>query len=564
MPEDPSSARAARGLATLMALLLAAEWLLFAAYVRREVAWAYAPHFDQTMSLNAAYRTYEDVRRQGLAGGLSEALRRSPPSGALLHLEAAALFLASRPSRLTALAVNFGHFALLQAALVYALWATSRRWELALLGLGLLLAVRSPFSMAGGLFDFRPDSVAFSLYGTFLAAVWRSGVFRDRGWSLGAGAVGAVCALSRSLTAVYLGGLLAGTLAWLAVRAWREREPQRRTDHQRRLMGAGLCAACWCLTALPLLAVQTRALWSYYVVGHLTGPERAVRAAGLGLRGAGDALLFYPRSVLIDHAGPLFLALAAGSLAALAIARRPAWDPGGARGAGGFFAAALLVPLAVLTADTAKSGSVGGLLVTPLLWLVLAGAARQMDGAVPAARRVLAVSVLAAGLAAQAVRLIGPAPMSHPVEAVHEVLRLHDGITRWCLAHGLASPVVFADRQRDYVPALRVSAYERQGTLLRVDQTLARTVWRPGRDEILEALRRADVVILTRPRAGETFAYPYDEAMSTLYPRLLRHAKQDLVRIGSYRVPEEVAVFARAPAAGTVVPDSLDASAHAR
>src|SRR5262245_58001126 len=244
MPEDASSPRAGRTLAALVALLLAAEWLMFAAYVRREVAWAYAPLFDQTMSLDAAYRTYEDVRSLGLVGGLGEAVRRSPPSGALLHLEAAALFFASHPSRLTALAVNFGHSALLQAALVYALWATRRRWELALLGLGLLLSVRVPFHVAGGLFDFRPDWAAFGLYGTFLAAVWRSGLFRGRGWSLAAGAVAATCVLSRSLTAIYLGSLLAGTFAWLAVRASRERDPERRAGHRRRLAGVGLCAAC--------------------------------------------------------------------------------------------------------------------------------------------------------------------------------------------------------------------------------------------------------------------------------------------------------------------------------
>ena len=82
--------------ASILVLSLTAQWLLFAAYVQREIAWAYPPHFDQTMSLFTAYRTYEDVREHGLVSrGLGRTLRKSPPTGATLHIEAVLLFRAS-------------------------------------------------------------------------------------------------------------------------------------------------------------------------------------------------------------------------------------------------------------------------------------------------------------------------------------------------------------------------------------------------------------------------------------------------------------------------------------
>ena len=261
-------------------LLLAAHWLLFAAYVRREIAWAYAPNFDQTSGLFIAYRTWEDVLQHGLATGLADALRRSPPNGATLHLEAVLVFLLTGPSRLASLAVNWLHFALLQGALVWALWATTRRWELPALGLGLLLSMQMPFYWAGGIADFRPDFIAFCLYGTFLAVVWRSELFRRRAWSIVAGAVGALCVVSRSLTTVYLGGLLGLSLAVWAIRWWRERDPFGARTCGRQLTGAALCAACVGLVAFPALALRARSLWDLLRRGsrdrpgeHRSGPS---------------------------------------------------------------------------------------------------------------------------------------------------------------------------------------------------------------------------------------------------------------------------------------------------
>ena len=212
-------------------------------------------------------------------------------------------------------------------------------------------------------------------------------------------------------------------------------------------------------------------------------------------------------------------------------------------------ATGLLLPLTVLTADAAKSPVVGGLLLVPLLWLILTFCSRLAHSSARSVARVVALSALAAGGATHFARLAGPAPPGTPVEAVREALRLHDDIVRWSVDQAWPRPVLLTDRQRDYVPAIRVSAYERHGLFLPLERPLANVIMRPSTEEVLETLRRSHFVILTRPQAGSAVAvtYPHDGKLAELYPRLLAYCKRTMVRVGNYQLPEEVMLFARAP-----------------
>src|SRR5262245_26454015 len=155
-----------------------------------------------------SYETHERIRQRGLWGGLAYGLRMPTAKGPMMHVQAALLYLVLGPSRLSALTLNFLYFALLQCALVATARWYSGRWSVALFALGLLLAARAPFYPAGGLVDFRIDFIASCLFGTFLCAVLRSGLFASRRWSAVAGGVAALLVLFRSLTALYLAGVL--------------------------------------------------------------------------------------------------------------------------------------------------------------------------------------------------------------------------------------------------------------------------------------------------------------------------------------------------------------------
>ena len=533
-----------------LGLVACGHWLLFAEYVRREVAWAYAPNYDQTALLQIAYSTYEEIRRDGPWRALTHALRTLPPTGALLHLEAAYLFALTRPSRLKALGVNWLHFTLLQLAVVSTVRARFGGWRLPALALGLVWALLTPFHYAGGIDDFRLDFGAFCLYGTFLSLVLRSDVFRRHGWSLAAGAAGTLCVLTRSLTSVYLGGVLT---VWMAVLVWRllrAREDAARTERKRQLGGAALCAAWLVLVALPSLALRARSLWNYYVVGHVTGAESAVRQAESGIAGNLEALAYYPASLFSHHAGPLFLWLAFLALVLLAVFPRPRDErPRDLRGfaadAPWFVALSIAVPLAVLNADAAKSVVVGGILAIPLLWAVVLAASRLARRARPAAFWVASVGVLAVGGAFQIARLSGGSSSLFDPAARREAARLHEDVARVVRERGWRPSHLLADRKRDYVPATWVSTYERHGVALDLRYPMHEIVWEPTDQQIDEALERSELVVLTTEPPPPHWTYPYDRKLAALRPRLTEYCEGRLSLVGTYRVPEEIRLYAR-------------------
>jgi hypothetical protein len=530
-----------------LALALAAHWLLFAEYVRREIAWSSPPNFDQSQLLDVAYRTYEHARHDGPAAALAYAWRQAPPTGATIHLEAALLFALTRPSRLKALGVNWLHLVLFQLALVTTLRARARGWALPALAVGLSWSAATTFHSVGGIDDFRIDFAALCLYGTFLAAVVRSDLFRRRAWALAAGGVAALCVLTRTLTSVYFAGLFALWMGALALRRWRAASAERRADLGRQLAGTAQGAACLALAALPALAARFGTIWNYYVGGHVSGPTSAVLADAAGRPGVWQVLALYPQNLLAAHLGMVLLALSLAVVGVLAACRSPqpeAGTPAAPAGVFTFVAASALVPLAVLTADSAKSPVAAGIVVGPFLWLVLLAAARLAPDAPRRLRGVLAGAVFCAGAGYQAHHLTGPANVVASVPSRLETVRFHDDIVRVARERGI-EPRLLPDRRRDYVLGVRVSAYERHGVTLDTAVPLEHVIWAPETSEVLEALHSSTLVVLTTLPPPPGWTYPYDRKLAALEPSLRRYCASEMVEVGAYHVPEEIRLYAR-------------------
>ncbi len=187
-PSHPAGARSPGPPALLpwlgLALLLAVQYGLFRQFVLREVAWCYPRAYDQTVYLRLAYECYEQVLRDGPWRAVLAALRQPVANGLVFEAEAGLLCAVLGPSRLTALTLNFAHFALLQVALAATLRRRTGRWAPAFLGVGLLLTVPLPFGILGGMAYFGRDFAAFCLYGVFRpgAGRWPPGRWPP-GWS---------------------------------------------------------------------------------------------------------------------------------------------------------------------------------------------------------------------------------------------------------------------------------------------------------------------------------------------------------------------------------------------
>ncbi len=542
------------GWAAVAALLLL-QYGLFRQYAQREVVWAYPFNYDQIVFLGQSYDTYEQILNRGAYDGLKYGFYLRTPNGALLHLQAALLFLLLGAGRLSALTLNFLYFALLQAALAGTLRWLTRRWSVALLGVGLLLAALTPFSYTGGVMDFRIDFIAFCLFGIFACAVLRSRVLLSRRWSLAVGLAAAWLVLNRTLTLVYLTGMAALLAVFFLGQFWRGRDPRARYAAARRLGGLAVAGAVLAAVVVPVLWDRRAQLTAYYIVGHVTGVEKFIRA-----QKDGNPYLFYPESLLSDHAGPTFLKLAGLALLVGAVARAlRAVRPGGPRRlemapAFAFLAAALAVPLAALTVDMHRSPCTGNVLLVGVLGLVLAGLVRlaglHREGRgrplLEGALAVLAAVAVACGAGTQMNNYGNHGRLTRARYDVEQILALHDRIYRRCRDCCWAAPVISSTFNFDYTQheTHRVLAYERHGTWLRTGQTLGGNIFDLTDQQITDGARASDFLLLVSTTTPST--YPGDKRLQAALPELGAFCEAHMERLGTFNIEgNDVTLYAR-------------------
>lgn len=535
-------------------LLLSAQFVLFHRYLVREISWTYPAHHDQATYLRRAYETYERIRWEGILRGITGG--REMPNGAILHVQAAVLFLLTGPSRAAALSLNFFYLAVFEVVLVWTLRRVTGGWSAGFIGFGLLLAARTSFAEAGGIADFRLDFITVCLYGLFVCLVVRSRVFLDPRWSVAAGLVGGWLVCFRFVSAAYVAAVIGATIlamlfARLLGRGW---DVRRRRG--RQLAGALAATAVLVAMALPVLWLHRRALHDYYVVGHVTGHERDIRIEQFHTADWRQAVLFYPRSLLHDQLGDRFGFVVLALLVLLAVDRVTRRDPDAAptdRAPSGkafaFVAAAAMLPIAVLSLDAHKSPVVADVAVAPLVVLLAMIAGRLIRR--QAVLRGAALLVLVMGGASFFRSLNRPTPLSRHPDEMNQLDRLYDRIARGAEAHRRGETVLLAtDCTADYLycDAVAVMIYERHHVLPGVNELIAGIFERPE-DQVLASLRQADFVFLTtRTGRAPRFEYPFDREMERLHPRLQQFCRQHLIEIDHSRVIDrDVTLLASRP-----------------
>jgi len=550
---------------TVVTVLLIAEFILFRRFVVREVVWAYPPNTDQVAYLQQSYELFEQMRSHGVWHAVAH--QPEAPQGAFLQLQAALLFRAiGGASRFAALSLNFFYFALFQVALVGSLRWLTGRWSIGFIGLGLLLTAKSPFNEAGGIYDFRIDFIAFCLYGTFLCFVIRSSVFARARWSALAGACGAVLICFRFIAAVYVVGLLAIVVVSLAIFAL-PRPGQIRELALQRIRGLLVACTTIALLAGPILWSRRGAIHDYYVVNHVTGAEKDVRAAEAGTTHLWDALAYYPRSLYLDHAGYSFAIAAAVVLAcALIVFLRRRVRDGALRESAPttfpikpavtFIAASLLLPLAVLTADVSKSPVVADIMVAPLIWLVMLGfisltRADQPEPIGPPCQTafgIAAIVLLGVGITVQARSYSHTRWMSQHRRGVERITAMCDLIADQAKARGWRDIAVFNDSVTDYlnVQSVGVLTYERHGYLLQAGDQFASLLQVPDA-KVFALLGSSQFAILShRIWPAPPYDYPINLELARLHPQLEAICHRDMTTIGRYRIfDREIDVFVR-------------------
>ncbi len=509
-----------------LGVLMLGEFLLFDQLVSRHHAWVYPRWNDQIQYLTEAYTSYEQYRQHGLWAGLREAVLNPAAQGTVHDIVAVLVFALAGPSRSAALAINALAFLLWQAATFAAWWRLTGRWSLAWLSAGLLLCVEILIGTGpGSPVDFRLDWLACCALGTVAAAGLCTGGLRRTGWSALWGLAIGLAILTRFLTLVYFGAMFLALLLWLGGLWLRQRDRPAAARFARLLLAAAIAAT----VALPILWHNREWVINYYWIGHLTGPESALRSPNFGLIRSLEAV--FREWLWQHHLGTFFvrttglLLAGLGLIALITRFRRSADAPpppfpavGWAVGLGALL---LLIPGVILTLHSQKSPFVVSVLVPGCLTLVLAAVSALLLRCPRWAGPVTAAAVLAAG-GWHFVRGLRADPHTAAFHTdARKVNALADFLYATTGTNGLTTPYVGIDQVSDAIDGLilRVVCYERHGRWVLFCSTIPTGIQEDREELIRERVAQSDFLFLTDDLTVEGY-WPSDKQLRRLYPEL--------------------------------------------
>jgi len=550
---------------TILLLLIALEGLLSYNFYHREIAWYPPLNFDQAGYLTDSYHLEELVLKKGIGEVWQAFWKKGHSTGVAFPIEGALSGLLTGGARLPQLLVLFIAFCALQLVAFSTGCAVWNARAYGYMALGLVLCQITPWFWVGGLFDFRIDFFAYSLYGIWVCGMLRSKLFLERNWAIGSGLIGAFLVLNRFLTVVYLIGVatgFAGVCIAIALRWRTDRDLAQRT--RIRLCNLGLSIGIVAILVTPILIINWQAIHDYYVVGHTVGNEKYLRSEQEGIRTLTEHLLFYPRSILSNHLGPTFLWASAFAIAGGLIARLPDLLKTSimkvAKPSDETFLlqiilllGSILGPIAVLTADISKSPVVGSIVGVPAALLVVAlaaHAARTPRETEPLPRRefVIACSfaIFALGTWSQVTHLARHLPEYGQRRDLWRLTELNKWLVNYAADHNWRTPAISFDVISVQLNsgAITATGFERSGELIEFHPLLGGGIMGVDRQEALSLLENSDFVILTTlPKTG---VFPFYESIAHYWDDLRAWANKHMI------------------AARTVLFDDFSATVYAR
>jgi hypothetical protein len=478
----------------------------------------------------------------GFWHGLLSCFESPRVSSPMLPVQGALVFYFFGPARLNALTLIFAYFALLQVAVVYAVRRLTGSWHVSLLALALLIATGSRFLEAGGLSDFRADGVASSMYGLTLCCFLLSDWMRDGRWSWVTVWSAVLLCWLRPIAGVYL------AVALLPLLFFTRRD---------RLRGLARYAEAFAALTLPMVPLSWQKIYTYYIVGHVVGPEKSIRALEQGIHGYWDSLLYYPRSLANSHLGLPALALWACLLVAaglLAIHRRRRGADGEPSATGAIdssFSPLVLIlwmvsPLAILTLDESKSAVVASVAVTPAVLLGVYVLCRVQA----AGKWLITTAALLAGMTIMADaegRKFFPPRQASPIKAL---FTMYKDLAAYCEYFELREIGVATDRTADYFSG-RVAAFnmfERTGLRVRSKELLAHDILEQSPREAEGAAQRADVAMVTLDplERVQRSLFPFDRSANRWQASYQAIIARDMIPLGKVSMPgHDFQIFVR-------------------
>jgi hypothetical protein len=531
----------------LLIALFAVEAMIFYVHVARDIAPFYPSNFDQLFYYLATYDLISAFHARGPSVFVEELLQPTSATGTTFVLQGALLSLIGGENRTAILSINLVYLLALQCVFFGVIRTRTGRTDLAWIGMAFLLSLPTLFNSVGGIYDYRIDFSAFCLYGIWVCLLVWSGSFLRTRRTLVVAALGILLVYSRFLTIVYVGGVTGTLLAINMYGIWRNPSPYRTAVAARRIRNILLSSTIIAAICGARLFLSRTALYDYYVIGHVLGEEKFIRAHELGLYTIADHLFYYPKSIL-KHVG-LLTFLMAGALAGWSL-----WSVTTSelftrlhrfRQEFITLGLAILIPVTILTINVAKSPVVGGIVAVPiLLAMVLFGAAVWPRGGrlelAPPWARMLPALVMAIALTAFVSK--GLSSKHLPARAdLERITLLSKTIASYAADNNITQLTMSSDRVVDYQNAgtAKLFSIELLHRNLHIDPLFGHGIYgifATAREDALRLFADSDVIVLTDAVTDRSHPYPMNTKIREYWDELWQWTNENRVLLFSTEI----------------------------
>lgn len=562
--------------AILLIFLFICETVIFYWTVIQNVVPYYPINSDQT----SYYLDTYSIIHKGWFAVVAEYLNGAHATGVGFTAVGAMLGLIFGANRTVIISLNLACFLALQFVQFRVVLARTRSLALAWLSIALLISCQAIFNGAGGIYDFRIDFSAFCFYGIWVCSILWSDIFRNTGRSLIVAAAAILLVSFRYLTVLYVAAILGALLTIFIWSMLKRVSPVDRDIARLRARNLAVAGILIALIIGPLLFSSRLQIYNYYVVGHVIGEERYIRAHMLGLFTLVDHLLYYPKSIYREHLGRFsvllmaFIFVVAGAFIRSPLPKLVIFQRLKRYGLDltvlGFSS---IFPIVALTADIAKSSVVGGIIVVPIVALftffcaviwqgrILVKTEQTVGSDSPngiaasgnlTLRHFGVIVAVLIGLGCFATRGLTP-PDGRPASDLRQVTEINEVIDRYLIEYAPPRPSISIDRVTDYLNlgTVILFGFERYHVLFTdLSPHFGHSIYgifAVPRDTALKLFEESDIIVLTDPVRGRP-GYPTDKKIGEYWDEVSTWTRANRTLIYSaviFGVPH--AVYVRIP-----------------
>jgi hypothetical protein len=287
------------------------------------------------------------------------------------------------------------------------------------------------------------------------------------------------------------------------------------------------------------------------VVGHVINDEKYIRVIEAGIKTKLRLLIFYPYTLLGHQIGPyvsgiILVWLSFCLFQYRMISKKTISSRQSNLRLDGFvfLILCIVIPLAILSLDTSKSGVVGAIAIMPALWLVI-WLTLLLDNECPTTKNAfwifnsIAVITLMIAVANQ-LKAFPDYERSSNQKDLTAINKMHHDIAAFAAKNQWKMITLSSDRVLDFLQPTHIplTYYESDGKLLESRSTALGTgIFAASEDEMLKAMTNSNVVIFNLSNNYPAQSpYPADTRIAAFKTTLIRVAERDFTLLGDYEI----------------------------